>query len=30
MEFFKALILGILVSLGMWYVIIKSVLWIIR
>jgi hypothetical protein len=30
MEFFKSLFIGIGVSLGMWYLIIKSILWLIK
>ena len=30
MRFYKALLLGIFISLGMWYIIVKSMLWLIR
>jgi len=30
MRFYKALLLGIFISLGVWYMIIKSILWLIR
>jgi len=30
MEFFRALVLGIFVSLGMWYLIITAAAWIVR
>jgi hypothetical protein len=30
MEFYRALLFGILISLGMWYMIVKSMLWLIR